>query len=218
MYFIGCTKESFTPEIVLGSGCEGKVYYNQKTQEAVKIHYDNIGKESLSEEDALKLCNISTSNILLPRRLIYDENGVFLGYTTNFVPKYKHVEELDVEHYTVGYLISILSKLYKDAQLMSENGLVLCDLLSNGNYIFNGSYYLTDPGFYHFVEKDMKTILIENIRKLNTFLDATVFWCRINNLPEELLRRDATYTICDYLKDEGQKDETLNSLVRRKLL
>lgn len=213
-YFIGDTKEAFTPEIVLGSGCEGKVYYNEKTNEAVKIYHNDISKFiSLSEENALRLCDITTSYILLPRRLVYDENGKYLGYTTTYIPKSKEIEELDVQKYTLKTLMAILIRLYKDAYEMSNYGLCINDVLSEGNYIFNGMYYLIDPGLYYFSEN---AALEKNIMTLNQFIDHTIFWVRINGMQLELAKRGKNYTICDYLKDEGMPEETLNSLVRRK--
>lgn len=214
MYYIGATGETFTPEIVLGSGCEGKVYYNEKTNEAVKIQYNDINKiTSLSEEDALRLCDIPTNYILLPRKLVYNEKGKYQGYTTTYIPKNKEIDELDVEKYTIKNLMAILMKLYKDAYEMSKYGLCINDVLSEGNYIFNGMYYLIDPGLYYFSEKDA---LERNIVALNQFIDHAIFWFRINELQIELAKRGKNYTICDYLKDEGMPQETLNSLVRRK--
>ena len=214
MYYIGDTKDVFTPKVFLGSGCEGKVYYNEDTNEAVKIQYNEINKiTSLSEESALRLCNIPTNYILLPRRLVYDENGKYLGYTTTYIPKSKEIEELDVQKYTLKTLTAILIRLYKDAYEVSKYGLCINDILSDGNYIFNGSYYLIDPGLYYFSENDA---LEKNIMTLNQFIDHTIFWVRINGMQLELAKRGKNYTICDYLKDEGMPEETLNSLVRRK--
>lgn len=112
MYFIGDTKDVFTPKVFLGSGCEGKVYYNEDTNEAVKIQYNEINKiTSLSEESALRLCNIPTNYILLPRRLVYDENGKYLGYTTTYIPKNKEIEELDVQNDTLKIIDSYINKI-----------------------------------------------------------------------------------------------------------
>ena len=214
MYYIGDTGETFTPEIVLGSGCEGKVFYKKDTNEAVKIQYNDINKiTSLSEEDALRLCDIPTNYILLPRKLVYNEKGKYQGYTTTYIPKNKGIEELDVQKYTLKTLTAILIRLYKDAYEMSKYGLCINDVLSEGNYIFNGMYYLIDPGLYYFSEKDA---LERNIVALNQFIDHAIFWFRINELQIELAKRGKNYTICDYLKDEGIPQETLNSLVRRK--
>ena len=218
MYFIGDTRDVFTPKVFLGSGCEGKVYYNEDTNEAVKIQYNEINKiTSLSEESALRLCNIPTNYILLPRRLVYDENGKYLGYTTTYIPKSKEIEELDVQKYTLKTLTAILIRLYKDAYEVSKYGLCINDVLSEGNYIFNGSYYLIDPGLYYFSEKDKEEILKENISKINTFINYTILWDRIQEIQNKLIERGSNYTICDYLKDEAKEDETLIGLIRRKV-
>lgn len=218
MYFIGDTKDVFTPKVFLGSGCEGKVYYNEDTNEAVKIQYNEINKiTSLSEESALRLCNIPTNYILLPRRLVYDENGKYLGYTTTYIPKNKEIEELDVQKYTLKTLTAILIRLYKDAYEVSKYGLCINDVFSDGNYIFNGSYYLIDPGLYYFSDKDKEEILKENISKINTFINYTILWDRIQEIQNKLIERGSNYTICDYLKDEAKEDETLIGLIRRKV-
>ena len=58
MFYIGKEKEEFIPEILLGSGTEGKVYYNKDSNEAVKIFYTFNGYDALMDEDeALKRCD-----------------------------------------------------------------------------------------------------------------------------------------------------------------
>ena len=83
IYLIGEEKELFTPETIIGYGEEGKVFYKKDTNEAVKIFYTfNSLFSEMSLAEAIEMSQIKTSHILLPQRMIYDERGVFEGYTT----------------------------------------------------------------------------------------------------------------------------------------
>ena len=103
-YFIGKEKEEFIPEILLGSGTEGKVYYNKDSNEAVKIFYTFNGYDALMDEDeALKMSKINTEYILLPRRLVYNEKGFFEGYTTPYIDRNINLNNLsrkDISKYS----------------------------------------------------------------------------------------------------------------------
>ena len=57
---------------------------NSKTNEAVKL-FSESNKMNLSTAE--KIIKIKTKYILLPRKLVYDEEGTFAGYTTPFISK-----------------------------------------------------------------------------------------------------------------------------------
>ena len=59
--------------------------------------------------------------------------------------------------------------------------------------------------------------LMDHISKINTFINYTILWDRIQEIQNKLIERGSNYTICDYLKDEAKEDETLIGLIRRKV-
>ena len=65
----------------IDEGTEVVVYkYNDM---ALKIYKDYCRKQRLDLDTAKELSKIDTSRILLPRNIVYTENGEFIGYTTN---------------------------------------------------------------------------------------------------------------------------------------
>lgn len=162
MFYIGKEKEEFIPDVMIGYGTEGKVYYNKNSQEAVKIFYTFNGYDAVMDEDeALKMSRINTEYILLPRRLVYDERGFFAGYTTKYIKS-------DVGLYD---LFDIYNKLYKDIETLSNEKIILTDILKEGNHVFGDCVYLIDPGYYYFSDASTIDIMIKNINNLNKFFD-----------------------------------------------
>ena len=64
----------------IDEGLEAKVY--DYGDEVLKIYKDYCPKRRLSEEDAFRLSALDTNRVLLPRKMIYDDKGKFVGYTT----------------------------------------------------------------------------------------------------------------------------------------
>lgn len=64
----------------IGEGKEGKVY--QYFKEAIKIYCRERLKNRLSLEEASYLSIIPTKYILLPKRMIKNDDQEFCGYTT----------------------------------------------------------------------------------------------------------------------------------------
>lgn len=217
-YYVGLEREEFIPNIYIGAGSEGRVYYNPKTQEAIKIFYLFNGYDAnMDEMEALKMSKIETKYILLPRRLVYDERGIFMGYTTPFIRKSWNMKEEALLNYPSVLLRYLLAKLYKDTEIISKHRLIINDILNKpDNYIFNGSFYLVDPGYYYFCGNSEEIVKITNFKRINNFLCETVLNSIIPDLSKELSERGLTYTLCDYLKDEVRPNETLMNLVRRK--
>ena len=217
MYFIGNTKDVFTPKVFLGSGNEGKVYYNEDTNEAVKIYSGNtLNSKSLSEETAKFLSHISTTNILLPKRLVYDEQGSFIGYTTPFIQTYPGVNNLELLDFKIPDLIKVIEPLYRDAYTLSMHKIYLRDIYSDGNALYNGNFYLIDPGLYKIMPYDKMEILKYNFLDLNGALNIYILQMKIFEMEVEMIKRGDYYNICDYLRDEGRPGETFASLARRK--
>lgn len=171
MYFIGKEKEEFVSDIMVGHGTEGKVYYNKNSLEAVKIFYTfNKYDAVMDEDEALKMSKINTEYILLPRRLVYDDKGYFVGYTTKFIKRKNVTYDLN----------DIYNKLFKDIEVISNNRIILTDILKEGNHIFGDYVYLIDPGYYYFSDIPIKEIMYKNIASLNKFMD--MYLVRDNSL------------------------------------
>lgn len=212
-YFIGENKELFVPDKKIGQGFEGVVYLNKKSNEAVKI-FSKYNK--LNIETAEKMTQIHTKYILLPRRLVFDEFDNYAGYTTKYIENNKPMTSSTLVNYPIIYLLYLFSKLYKEVDLISNHKLLLADLDNPGNYIYNGNFYLVDPGYYHFVGNSYESVLEKNIDTINRFLLSYGLNYDNEEIEKFLKKLNNSYTVCDYLKDTGSIFESYKSLTRKR--
>lgn len=212
-YFIGENKELFVPKKKIGEGFEGVVYLNKKRDEAVKI-FSKYNK--LNIETAEKMTQINTKYILLPRRLVYDEFDNFAGYTTKYIKTNKPMTSSTLVNYPIIYLLYLFSKLYKEVDLISYYKLLLADLENPGNYIYNGNFYLVDPGYYHFVGNSYESVLEKNIDTINRFLLSYGLNYDNEEIENFLKKLNNFYTVCDYLRDTGSIFESYTNLIRKR--
>lgn len=212
-YFIGENKELFVPDKKIGQGFEGIVYLNKKSNEAVKI-FSKYNK--LNIETAEKMTQIHTKYILLPRRLVYDEFDNYAGYTTKYIETNKPMTSSTLVNYPIIYLLYLFSKLYKEVDLISNHKLLLADLDNSGNYIYNGNFYLVDPGYYHFVGNSYESVLEKNIDTINRFLLSYGLNYDNEEIEKFLKKLNNSYTVCDYLRDTGSIFESYKSLTRKR--
>lgn len=212
-YFIGENKELFVPDKKIGQGFEGVVYLNKKSNEAVKI-FSKYNK--LNIETAEKMTQIHTKYILLPRRLVFDEFDNYAGYTTKYIENNKPMTSSTLVNYPIIYLLYLFSKLYKEVDLISNHKLLLADLDNPGNYIYNGNFYLVDPGYYHFVGNSYESVLEKNIDTINRFLLSYGLNYDNEEIEKFLKKLNNSYTVCDYLKDTGSIFESYTSLTRKR--
>lgn len=214
-YFIGESKKLFRPKIYLGEGSEGRVYLKKDSNEAVKIFWDN-NSSPMVLEDAMKMCHLKSTYFLLPRNIIYDEDGRYSGYSTKAVKRIPLISDNLLKSLPVNTLINLIKELYEEIKYLSENGLVLNDIITNhGNYLYNGKLYFIDPGYYKFRDYEYVKILYSNIRKINIFLNSHVFEEDIEEL-NVLLNEQKDFDLSNYLSTEGKGNESLRSLIRRK--
>lgn len=212
-YFIGENKELFVPDKKIGQGFEGVVYLNKKSNEAVKI-FSKYNK--LNIETAEKMTQINTKYILLPRRLVYDEFDNYAGYTTKYIETNKPMTSSTLVNYPIIYLLYLFSKLYKEVDLISNHKLLLADLENPDNYIYNGNFYLVDPGYYHFVGNSYESVLGKNIDTINRFLLSYGLNYDNEEIEKFLKKLNNSYTVCDYLRDTGSIFESYTSLTRKR--
>ncbi|MBD9106244.1 hypothetical protein EGP99_00330 [bacterium] len=212
-YFIGENKELFVPDKKIGQGFEGVVYLNKKSNEAVKI-FSKYNK--LNIETAEKMTQIHTKYILLPRRLVFDEFDNYAGYTTKYIETNKPMTSSTLVNYPIIYLLYLFSKLYKEVDLISNHKLLLADLENPDNYIYNGNFYLVDPGYYHFVGNSYESVLGKNIDTINRFLLSYGLNYDNEEIEKFLKKLNNSYTVCDYLRDTGSIFESYTSLTRKR--
>lgn len=212
-YFIGENKELFVPEKKIGQGFEGVVYLNKKSNEAVKI-FSKYNK--LNVDTAEKMTQINTKYILLPRRLVFDEFDNYAGYTTKYIETNKPMTSSTLVNYPIIYLLYLFSKLYKEVDLISNHKLLLADLDNPDNYIYNGNFYLVDPGYYHFVGTSYESVLGKNIDTINRFLLSYGLNYDNEEIEKFLKKLNNSYTVCDYLRDTGSIFESYTSLTRKR--
>lgn len=212
-YFIGENKELFVPDKKIGQGFEGVVYLNKKSNEAVKI-FSKYNK--LNIETAEKMTQINTKYILLPRRLVFDEFDNYAGYTTKYIETNKPMTSSTLVNYPIIYLLYLFSKLYKEVDLISNHKLLLADLENPDNYIYNGNFYLVDPGYYHFVGNSYESVLEKNIDTINRFLLSYGLNYDNEEIEKFLKKLNNSYTVCDYLRDTGSIFESYTSLTRKR--
>ena len=190
-YFIGENKELFVPDKKIGQGFEGVVYLNKKSNEAVKI-FSKYNK--LNIETAEKMTQIHTKYI-----------------ETN-----KPMTSSTLVNYPIIYLLYLFSKLYKEVDLISNHKLLLADLENPDNYIYNGNFYLVDPGYYHFVGNSYESVLEKNIDTINRFLLSYGLNYDNEEIEKFLKKLNNSYTVCDYLRDTGSIFESYKSLTRQR--
>ena len=221
-YYLGENRELVSQEEFIGDGEEGNVY-KFKT-EAVKIYYNNWQNSYhayLSLEDVLRMSKMRSNHILLPRRIVYNENDEFCGYSTRYKRdpyKYSYDKQIDViDNMLINSVISMIEKVYKDMYYLSSKGLVITDRDSIENYVFNGEFWLIDPGTYYFSDEDIKIVEEENLKTLNSFF---LDYCFLLGKDFELVcgmeePEKLGYTICDFIREHSSYFEKTLSFRKR---
>lgn len=212
-YFIGEERQELKLGNYLSFGEEGNVY--QEGDEAVKIYYDDWQSSNhgyLSEEEAKKMTKINCSQILLPRRLVYDEKDNFCGYSTKHIPQFfikgsksrnTQRERLLIDNMFLFYLRKKIQRIYSEMRYLAQKGIVLDDLFyPSNNYIFNGEFYLIDPGCYTFSTKSVEKVIEGNIKKLNSFFASNCLLLGEKYFDKgNTSQYDSKYTICDFIEE-----------------
>lgn len=216
-YYIGEEKRPIKPQIYLGCGTEGRVFFDENSKLAVKILWKNdFFISPITLETALKMTTLKSNHILLPRHIVYDENNEFSGYATKYIRTYSFITEDALMKYSIQSIIKMISSLYSEVEYLSNNNLMINDILNNsGNYLFNGLFYLVDPGYHFFKNWCYEKTLQYNTKGINGFLDCYLFNYRIKELTQ-IIENNDDISIIEYLESEASPNETLDTLVRRK--
>lgn len=171
----------------IGEGEESNVYqYNDK---ALKVHNYIDMKMVLQQELCQKLIKLNTKRILLPQGIVYDSNGEYKGYATNYIT---NVQKL-IDVWDNLNLKEEKKYLEEDRMLLSENKIYLQDLSSDGNMLYNGSLYFCDPGSYTI--NCWPSLDVRNKEAINEALIKNLFLLaeKKEYLEEELIKMTGQY-------------------------
>lgn len=227
-YFIGEKRYPVKLDYYIGEGEEGEVYRSGK--ETIKIYWGNRKNNDhpvLSLDDVSAMTKLKSNHILLPRRPVYNSNDEFCGYSTRYIASYYGDEEFlenwykeicVLENMHLFSLSMKMHRVYSDAYYLSKNGIVLRDTAATpANHIFNGNFWLIDPGCYMYSTETVDKILEKNIFELNYFffyhgfgMDDVAY-----QMTEWLESKGSKYTVCDLIKDEGKSLERTSNFVKK---
>lgn len=149
-FYVNGKKERYNPyhmkkDKLLGEGLEATVY--QIDDKAVKFFKQYPGKKIILTKDSVeKMKNIHTKRILLPTDALLDKKHNLRGY------KMDYVEDLGKDSYfslNKDKLKEENELLREDIELLSDNKILVEDLLST-NTVYHNGLYLIDPGSYQF--------------------------------------------------------------------
>lgn len=151
---------------LLGDGMEVEAY--QVGDKAVKFFKRYPGKAILLTKSSMeKMKKINTKRILLPIDALLDKRHNLRGYEMNYV------EDLGINNYfslNKDRLREENELLKKDIEILSDNNLLLEDLLFK-NTVYNNGLYLIDPGSYQFdFSLDANQVYGINIERINEYL------------------------------------------------
>lgn len=195
---------------LLGRGAEG-IVYKYKNQ-AFKI----CKNSGIKKNECIVLKELNTERILLPRKIIYNQNNRFNGYTTNYCKRKGNVAFTKKEKF-----IYELNKLIEEINYLSENKVYLSDW-NYGNFIYDGKFRLVDPGQYFIGRSsDEKTIYEGNYKILCHFIAMRLFYHlmipnteKVADLSSSLLIKSEE-DIIKFYNDEIKDNETIYEYAKR---
>jgi len=168
-------------DLYIGEGKEGIVYHygDSENDYALKIYKEFSDKDRLDCKSAKGLSLIETKRLLLPKKIVYDENKKFIGYVTEYVEDYSidNIAYLDVKE-----LIDEIDIIYSDVDILSKNDVSIEDMILL-NMLYDGRIILNDPGSYRFVRGDSRYLKNTNNIIANEFLNSLI--CRVVKLTKK---------------------------------
>lgn len=187
----GIKKLTFVP-----SQKAGDVYHFRNY--ALRIFRD--GEEAIDEDTARYLTSISTDRIILPRKLLYN-NNTFKGYTMKLVSQKGAGKKIITT--PKDDFIDCIEVLEADIKELSQKK-VLLNAISPGYTLYNGELYLVNPAKYSILEADSN-----NIEKINKFQLHSLI---VELISSELNKQDFSQASIKYLKGlMSLRDEDQNT-------
>lgn len=195
----------------IGQGIEGTVYKYKDM--AIKIYKNYCFRHRANESDCQKMITIPTKRIILPRGLVYDENGHFAGYYHEYI-KWSN------DHYfdnTIEQLLEKIESLDKDVDTVSQNHLELNDLLPV-NFCYDGYFNFIDPGSYRFTKSSYPDQLRRNDQIMLKFFIVYLFASSAGLNEREMDYLDDYFSkynnIMELLEGIKEKDLTVSEYTR----
>lgn len=195
-------------------GDEAFVY--RHGMQALKIYRDYCCKQKLNECDTLKLSNINTSRILLPKSPVYvGENRKFKGYTTE--PFIYGLRKSKIKKMPIDSFLSEIDLFKEDARVLAENKFEIDDLYLY-NIVYNGKLYMVDPGNFLEVDCSSSEIFRRNVIAINNMVKDELF--SLVKVPKKGRVKINEYFdefeyIGDAIKDSFSYGETVNRYVKK---
>lgn len=198
----------------LDEGQESEVFRYGK--DVLKIYKKFCIKDRLSEEDAMRLSQIKTQRILLPKKIIRDpEDGHFMGYSLPFIYKYSRSI---IPRLKISEFLDELDIILDDVSVLSDNGVDIEDLHID-NVLYNGKFFIGDPGSFMFKKKSTGGIIYrDNVFILNRFVKDSVFkQVKISGKKRQEFDDmfDDYYYIGSQVREVASENETINQFVKR---
>ena len=187
----GIRKLTFVPNMKAGDVYRYRNY-------ALRIFRD--GEEAIDEDTARYLTSISTDRIILPRKLLYN-NNTFKGYTMKLVSQKGAGKKIITT--PKDDFIDCVEVLEADIKELSQKK-VLLNAISPGYTLYNGELYLVNPAKYSILEADSN-----NIEKINKFQLHSLI---VELISSELNKQDFSQASIKYLKGlMSLRDEDQNT-------
>ena len=197
----------------IAEGTESNVY--RFRDEVFKIYKDNrVLKSKLDEKSAKYMKNIKTKRIIMPKRLIYDRNDNFCGYT---LPYLDNCQKSILKRKKMTDIINELKLIEDDLLLLKEKSIDLEDFTLD-NFIVNKGLYIIDPGSHEVSTYDKRLLETINKHRYLEFMINKVFplVVRLNSDEKKKLN---DYIAGEYLTDvldyDIKENDTLKKYIKR---
>lgn len=153
----------------VGKGNNGVCFKSKRDGLAYKFVNTEIYDIDYRVDDIITEKDIKLSSILFPKTL-YTVNNELVYYTSNYISHdYFTSGEIGEEIFNIDIvkLYNAYMILYKDIYILSENNIVINDLITNIMFDGNKLYVVDTTGYY---KSNKKNILEKNIKSLDESL------------------------------------------------
>lgn len=206
--------DEYLSTMFIGTGREANVY--RYGNEALKLH--NLSDVSkLSLEDALRLSEINTTRVLLPKRMIYNpDDGEFLGYTTEFISKRPIMDLFRMNVFNFANEIDVMEA---DVLKLSDCRVEIDDFILKNTVYGNGHMYLVDPGSFAFFENRRVNVHGSNEYEFRDYvvyeLLSRVAYSRRRKDYIDSIFYGYDASITDIIRETARENETVKQYVKR---
>jgi len=206
--------EEMSMRLLSTEGTEGNVY--QIGDRAVKIYRPFCLKNRLDENTVDYLKTIETKRILLPREKVTDKNGMFCGYTTEYV---RPVNRELLTKLKMKKLLEEIKLFEQDTDILTEKNVSIADLTYN-NIEYSDGIYFCDPGSFELEDEDNRFNRFINCDLVREFFikDIICKYSKINKKLQKELMDKFSYDI--YLSEmiestDFDENETMSQYVKK---